>query len=359
MTTPASSPPPAAPAEDPGSQALGDALRSGLRVLRFVMLLVFGIVLFSGMFTVEPNEVAVVLRFGRPVGTGAEQLLKPGLHWAFPYPIDEVVRVPVGQSHSVASSIGWYMTTPEQDAAGKEPPARGSLVPGVDGYTITADGNIIHARATLKYRIADPAGYAFRFASASNLLQNALNNALLDASAQFTADAAIYRDKLGFKDAVLARLGESIERHQLGITLDPFDVQVIAPLDVRPAFESVLAAEQERSRKINDARGYANEVTLKAGGEAEAVISIGRSASNRLVSAVSAEASYFNEQLPHFERNPALFSRRRLAETVELVMTNAQDKFLFPARNDGEPRSLRLQLSREPAKLSSRETPKP
>jgi membrane protease subunit HflK len=359
MTTPAHAQPPTAPAEDPGAQALGDALRSGLRVLRFVMLLVLGVVLFSGVFTVEPNEVAMVLRFGKPVGIGTEQLLKPGLHWAFPYPIDEIVRIPVGQSHSLASSIGWYKTTPEQDAAGQEPPARGSLVPGVDGYTIAADGNIIHARATLKYRIADPARYAFRFTSASNLLQNVLNNALLDASAQLMADAAIYRDKLGFKDAVLARLRDGIEQHQLGITLDPFDVQVVAPLDVRPAFEAVLAAEQERSRKINEARGYANEVTLKAGGEAEAVISVGRSASNRLVSAVSAEANYFTEQLPHYERNPALFSRRRLAETVELVMTNAQDKFLFPVRPDGEPRNLRLQLSREPARLTPRETSKP
>jgi len=359
MTTPPSTQAPAAPAEDLGSQALGDALRSGLRVLRFIMLLVLFVVLFSGVFTVEPNEVAAVLRFGKPVGVGPEQLLKPGLHWAFPYPIDEIVRIPVGQSHSVASSIGWYWTTPEQDAAGQEPPARGSLVPGVDGYTISADGNIIHARATLKYRIEDAARYAFRFTSASNLLQSVLNNALLDASAQFTAAAAIYRDKLGFKDSVLARLREGIEEHQLGITLAPFDVQVIAPLDVRPAFEAVLAAEQERSRKINEARGYANEVTLKAGGEAEAVISVRRSASNRLVSAVSAEANYFTEQLPHYERNPALFSRRRLAETVELVMTNAQDKFLIPVRQDGEPRNLRLQLSREPARLTPRETPKP
>ena len=63
--------------------------------------------------------------------------------------------------------------------------------------------------------------------------------------------------------------------------------------------------------------------------------------------------------MPHYGRNPALFSRRRLAETVELVMTNAQDKFLLPVRHDGEPRNLRLQLSREPAKLTPRETPKP
>ena len=355
MSTPAHSP----PEEDLGSRALNDALRSSFSILKFVMFLVTVIVLCSGIFTVEPNELAVVLRFGKPVGVGPDQLLKPGLHWAFPSPIDEIVRIPVGQSHIVSSSIGWYQTTAELDALGQEPLAHGSLTPGVDGYTLTADGNIIHARATLKYRIADPVRYLFHFRDPTNLLQNVLNNALLDASAQFNADAAIYRDKTGFKDAVLARLDAVIVEQQLGIELDPFDVQVVAPLDVRPAFEAVLAAEQERSQKINEARAYSNEVTLKAVGEAQAVISAGRSSSNQVVLAVAAEAKSFNDQLPQFERSPQLFARRVLNETLEKVMTGAQDKFLFPPHDASSPREVRLQLNREPAKPVQPSSTKP
>lgn len=291
------------------------------------------------------------MRFGKPVGTGSQQLLKPGLHWSSPFPIDEIVRIPVGQSHSVSSTIGWYATTPALEATGKEPLLRNALLPGVDGYTLTADGNIIHARATLKFRIADPLRHSFHFGGVSNLLQNALNNSLLHAAAQFTADAAIYRDKIAFKEAVLDRLNETI-------TLDPFDVQVIAPLDVKPSFEAVLAAEQERSQKINEARGYANEVTLKAVGEAQALLSAGRGASNQLAQTVAAEATYFNDQLPHFEKDAALFTRRVLTETLEQVMTNAQDKFFFPAHDHGAPREMRLQLNREPMKLTPRETGK-
>ena len=338
------------PVEDAGSRALSDALRSSFRILKFVMLLVGVIVLCSGIFTVEPNEVAVVLRFGKPVGVGREQLLKPGLHWAFPNPIDEIVRIPIGQSYALSSSIGWYRTTPALEAIGQEPPPHGSLTPGEDGYTLTADGNIIHARATMKYRIADPVLYTFHFKDATNLLQNVLNNALLDASAQFNADAAIYRDKIGFKDAVLARLQTRIEDNHLGIELDPLDVQVVAPLDVRAAFEAVLAAEQERSQKINEARAYASQVTLKAVGEAQAIVSAGISSSNQLVLAVAAEAQSFNDQLPQFERNPQLFARRMLDQTLEIVMAGAQDKFLLPPHPENSPRELRLQLNREPVK---------
>ena len=357
MSTPESKP--TAIPENTPDQALNDALGSLMGMMRVLMFVVLCSVLFSGVFTVEPNEVAVVLRFGKPTGTGADQIRKPGLHWAFPFPIDEIVRMPVGQSHAVTSTTGWYFVSPEEVAAGIEPTGWGTLIPGVDGYLICADGNLIHARATLRYRISDPVRHSFHFGSAKELLQNLLNRALLEAAAEFPADAAIYRDKLAFKDAVLSSLNSALSEHALGVTLDPFEVEVVAPLDVRPAFEAVIAAEQERSRQINDARADAKEIVLTAGGDAQAVISAGLSASNQVVTAVSAEASSFTEQLPHFNRNPELFVRRRLTETVALVLTNANDKFLLPARGKNGPSLIRLQLSREPAKPAGRTNKSP
>jgi membrane protease subunit HflK len=348
-----------APAEEAGSRALNDAMRSSLRILKFLMVLVAAVVVFSGVFTVEPNEVAIVLRFGKPTGVGADQVLRPGLHWAFPYPIDEIVRVPAGQSHTVTSGIGWYALTPEQQARGEEPPARGTLTPGADGYLLAGDGNIFHARATLKYRISDPVQYAFAFGSASNVLQSLLNNALLHAASGVTAESAIYRDKLAFRDAILAGLSEGLTRHPLGVTLDPFDVQVVAPVDVRPAFEAVLAAEQERSQKINEARGYANEVTLKAGGQAQAIISEGITASNKLVLTVAGQAKFFTDQLPYYRADVALFRRRLLAETMETVLASAQDMYLLPHAGGGQPQQVRLQFNREPPRAKTPEAVKP
>ncbi|MCW5559408.1 MAG: hypothetical protein KIT22_16465, partial [Verrucomicrobiae bacterium] len=209
---------------------------------------------------------------------------------------------------------------------------------------------IFHARATLKYRLTDPQQYVFQFGSASNVLQSLLNSALIHAASGITAEAAIYRDKLAFRDAVLAEISEGIARHQLGITLDPFEVQVVAPVDVRGAFEAVLAAEQERSQKINEARGYANEIVLTAGGQAQAVLNEGITASNKLVLAVASQAKFFADQLPHYRAEPSLFKRRLLAETMENVLANAQDMFLLPHVSSGQPQEVRLQLNREPAR---------
>src|SRR5258706_4674894 len=119
---PSGAPLPDAP-DDAGSQALSEALRSGFAIIQFVMVGLVLLFVFSGFFTVGTQETAVILRLGRPVGTGDKVLLGPGAHWAFPAPIDEVVRIPVSQLQTVVSTIGWYATSAaKRHPAWKSPP---------------------------------------------------------------------------------------------------------------------------------------------------------------------------------------------------------------------------------------------
>src|SRR5688572_32631735 len=127
--------------EETGSRALAEALRSSFVIVKILMVGLVIVFFFSGIFTVPSGERAIVLRFGKPVGVGEQQLLGPGLHWSFPSPIDEVVRIPTGEIQSVRSTAGWYQTTPEEEAAGNEQPRSSTLNPAVDGYTLTSDGN--------------------------------------------------------------------------------------------------------------------------------------------------------------------------------------------------------------------------
>src|SRR5437867_7031567 len=97
-------PPPEVP-EDASSEALSEALRSSFAIVKVLMIALVLVFLGSGFFTVGPQEKAIKLRFGKPVGQGENALLGPGPHWALPAPIDEVVRIPIGQVQSVASTI--------------------------------------------------------------------------------------------------------------------------------------------------------------------------------------------------------------------------------------------------------------
>jgi regulator of protease activity HflC (stomatin/prohibitin superfamily) len=344
--------------EDAGAQALSEAFRSSFQILKVLMVgLVLVYFFVSGIRVVKPNEVAVILRFGKPKGTGPDRMLKPDWYWTLPYPIDELVRIPVGQSHTVTSTTGWHALDPQDVAQNREPDPRGFLSPEADGYTLTAGANIIHVRATIKYRIQKTFRYEFGFADVKTILTNVVNDAIIYASAGATAQNAIYEDKIGFRDQVLARIQRKIEELDLGIVLEPSDVEVKAPADVRVAFTAANNAMQDRSTAVNTANGYYDEVTRKAKGEASAILDSGLVSSNRLVQSVTAEVEAFKAQLPYYKLNPRLFEQRLLAAAMQRVLTNAQEKFVLPDLPDGQARELRLQLSREPLKRESPERP--
>ena len=179
--------------------------------------------------------------------------------------------------------------------------------------------------------------------------QHIVDNALFYASAQYTADAALYRDRVGFSDLVRARISQAIESLPIGIMIETDEVQAQAPLYVRPAFDEVTSAWQTRQTKISEAESYARGVTNNAIGQATAIVNDGQTRSNELVKTVAAEAQRFTDQLPHYRANPELFRKRLLSESMRTLLTNAQlEKFYLPIRADGRTRELRLLLSREP-----------
>jgi len=338
-------PPPETPL-DAGSQALAEALRSSFAIVKFVMVLLVGVFLLSGFFQVGPQERALVLRFGRPTGAGIKALLGPGLHWSFPYPIDECVKVSITGLQKVSSTVGWFAISPELELAGAEPMPIPSLNPAVDGYALTADGNIIHTRATLAYRIEDPVGYVFGFQSASNAVQNALNEALIQTASRFNVDDILTRDIAGFREAVRQRVNELVEKRALGIIVEQCDVQSRPPGKLKEDFANVLKAEITRNKVLNDARSHENQVVSKATADANTRLNLAQSDRARLVAEVSSRAEQFQQLRPKYRENPALFVQQRLTETLGRSLTNVQDKIFVPESPDGKAKELRLLLNR-------------
>ena len=126
--------------------AILDAMRSSIRILAFGMLGLILLYLGSGITVIGPNEVGLVLRFGKLLS----QPHPPGLLFALPPPIDEVVRVPVKSLQEVSLDL-W--------AAPRDDNPQGSLSPVKQPYTLTGDVNIIQARFVVRYQISDPAEY--------------------------------------------------------------------------------------------------------------------------------------------------------------------------------------------------------
>ena len=339
--------PPITP-DDAGSRALAEALRSSFAIVKFVMGVLVVVFFVSGLFQVGTQEKAVILRFGKPVEYAQGPLLGPGLHWSYPYPIDEVVKIPITEIQKVTSNIGWYALTPEEELMGRVPQAGPSLAPGRDGYVITADQNILHSRATLFYRVDDPIRYVFDLVSASNTVQNALNNALLYTAAHFNVDDVLYGDVAGFQEAVQQRVTTLVEQERLGISIDHCYVKSDPPRQLQEVFDLVTKARQSQSQLINAAHTYENGRTNNADAMAASIIYEARSARALYVQSVQADATNFSILLTNYEINPSLFNQQQLVQVMGRVLTNANFKAFLPTTANGEPTELRLLLNREP-----------
>lgn len=332
---------------DSGSQALSEALRSSFFVVKIVMVLLVIVFLGSGFFVVGPTERAIKLRLGKPIGEGENALLGPGLHASWPYPIGDKKIVSITGIQRVTSRSGWYAVTPEQELAGTEPPAGGTLNPAVDGYALTADGNIIHTRATLTYKINDPIRYIFNFVDASNAVLNALDDAVLYTAAHFRVDDILTRDVAGYAEAVKRRVNDLVEKQNLGIVVDQCVPQSIPPRQLKEAFNSVLRAEIGRSKTLDEAKSVANQTLSKASADAAARVNRAEVDRALYVNDVTSRAKQFEQLLPKYRANPKLFVEQRYTETIGRVFTNVQDKIMIPESTAGNAKEVRYLLNRE------------
>jgi membrane protease subunit HflK len=319
------------------------------------MVLLALVFLGSGIFIVGPEERAIKLRMGRVVGQGRGAVLEPGLHWSLPYPIEEYQKVSVNGIKKVKSTVGWYATTPAQEAAGTEPPAGGTLNPAVDGYVLTADGNIIHTRATLTYRITDPVGYIFNFVNASNLVQSALDNALLSTASQFKVDDILMNDFAGFKEAVRQRVRELADKQNLGIVVEECQVDRQPPRQLMQAFTEAWAAGARRNGLLNDASSDENRMLSKAVADAQSLTNLAAAERTLLLAEVQAGARQFRDLLPRYKDSPDLFLQRHLTETLGRALTNVQDKIFVTEGANGNPKELRFLFNRELPKQKTEE----
>ena len=326
--------------EDARSRALAEALQSSFKVIRVFMVILAVAFVGSGITKVNENEKALLLRFGVHKDT-----LEPGLRFAWPYPIDEIVRIEIKQNEDIKSDVGWIT------AEGDEPQDSFSFSPDYDGYALSGDGNVIHINANMNFSLSKEAieNYEFNFSDVSDFLNSALDNAVYHAAASHSAaDARKNADNI-LEEAIRNRITKVIEAHGLSIKVNSLTADADVPVGVRPAYEAFKAADSAKDTKVDKAKGDANSTVTLAEGQAKVILGGGKTTANRLLTSVEAEAKSFANQRPFYESNPELFRHRLVTETMQRVLTNAVDVFYLSGRQP------RIWLNRTPAKKKLKE----
>ncbi len=357
-------------------QALFGAFASTIRLLRWLLFGLVAIYLCSGVTRVGPNEDALVYRFG----TLQREVHPPGLLLALPPPIDRVVRLPTRTQHEIFM-IGWSgdedsmaqadamaraaATIQQQNAATPAPPPSGpSLVTGVvgarmpadmaataavpkppdaglqplyNGYSITGDVNLLQARFTIRYRIADPLSFVAASVpeQAWLLVENSAFDAATLALAGMKIDDALGAGLESFRTQVRAGTQKRLDTLRLGVEVTAFEVNLITPPQAAAAaFAEVTSAQVEARTVVEKARTYRAQILPAAQGEAFRVRSAAQADAQALTTKASAEAASFTALATEHRANPALLETRLRAETLENVLPQVKTATVLPGQDD-------------------------
>jgi membrane protease subunit HflK len=295
---------------DAAGRSLSEALRISFVILKVIMIILVVAFLASGFKTVGSDEKALVLRFGQVRGTGQEAILGPGAHWVFPYPIDELVRIPVEKNINLAINTFWYRET-RDDILGPGVKPRTyvpeQLDPVQEGYCLTgsqrmagpavaaglsqpmrqgdgSDYNIVHTKWQVNYQItgveqffrniyvqdAKPGEIYFDIMnqSISPLLHSLVEDAIVKAMVHYTIDEALLSI-----DTIPRRVQQLVQQKldavESGIRVVQVQlVNVKWPKQVDHAFEAYMTASQTSGQVVTQARTYAETALTRVAGQA-------------------------------------------------------------------------------------------
>ena len=258
-------------AADPAQQSLADALRVSFGLLKVVMIVLLIAYLFSGVYQVPEQEAAVVTRFGQIVGDTREaQVKEPGWYIGMPFPIDTVIQVPTNERTVDLSRAFVYETTEAEEAVRPEDRQGRPLNPEQDGSLITGDANIVHARFTTTYVVADPAAFVKNLAdlgAADELVRGTVEQGIVHAVAAVAADDLI-GGRFG-SDRAKTTAQQVLDQLESGLRINSIQINLPEmPLSVRDAYGLVSGADARRSTLINDANKERTRLLGEAAGKA-------------------------------------------------------------------------------------------
>jgi len=287
------------------------ALRSSGRVMRWGFTALVALYLGSGVTRVGPNENALVLRLGKL----QPQVHPPGLLWAWPVPVDEVIRVPVRSTLELR--LDRWGAPPAGDATNA---VAATMHPVRDGYTLTGDANIIHARLTARYQLTDPVAAVLTAQQRDALIEAAVYQAYAQALAAAPVDEALTTGRDAVRQEAQRLAQEALDRLGLGAQLLALELRELLPArPVLPAFQEVISAQVEARTLAQQAESYRAEMLPAAQAESYRLRQTATAAARGQVARARGEATAFKALLAEYRLNPAVTRARLRAETLDAI----------------------------------------
>jgi membrane protease subunit HflK len=280
--------------------------------------------LLSSWYTVQAEQTAVVQRFGRVVRTAG-----PGLHFKLPYGVERVRLVPTARVLKEEFGFRTVATGQRTRYAGADFEQ--------ESLMLTGDLNVIDVEWIVQYRIDDPAAYLFRVREPRATIRDLAEAIMRRVVGNRLASDVLTVGRVAVSSAVKAAMQAILTEYGTGIRLVTVELQDVTPPDpVKPAFNEVNEARQDRERRINEAQQQANREIPKARGEAGRTITEAEGYALERVNRAKGEAERFRTVLAEYHRARDVTRRRLYLEALREVLPEAKAVYIV----DGDQKAL-------------------
>jgi modulator of FtsH protease HflK len=289
-----------------------------MRLNSRAILLILALYLLSGAYVVRANEQAVVRRFGRVIA----ERVPPGPHYHLPFPIDRVDRLKVREQKVI--SVGFDLP----DSLLGRRPAR------VQTEFLTGDQNLVNIELLVQYVIRDPVAYLFAAREATAVIQLAAESALAETVAQRDVDSLLTTGKIEVQGRLRQEAQRIVDsyggaRSGVGVDITAINISRIAPpAEVQEAFRKVADAREDRSRLVNQAEGYANDLLPKARGEAAKNLEDAAGYRERKILEARGDAERFVRAYEAYRGSKDVTSARLYLEAMEEILPKLKTVFV-------------------------------
>jgi membrane protease subunit HflK len=261
-----------------------------------VALLVFWV--FQAIYTVQPDELAVELRFGKPKA----ELSEPGLHFHW-WPVETVERANIAEK---LINIG---------------EARGGTS---SGLMLSGDQNIVDVKFSVAYQVSDPKAYLFNVSAPDEMVRQVAESAMREAVGRRPAQDVFRDDRQGIADNVRTIIQSTLDAYSAGLTVNAISIEDAAPpREVADAFDEVQRAEQDEDRFVEESNQYSNQKLGQARGEGAQIREDAAAYKTRVVQEAQGEAQRFISVHNEFAKAPDVTRKRLFLETMEKVLKDS------------------------------------
>lgn len=304
---------------------LDDVVKRLLGNVRTLLIGAGALIGFSAITTtfyqVQPDERAVVTRFGKYIGTG-----QPGLNFKLPFGIDKEIKL---STRVEQENFGFRVAPATPQATSVFPPI-GSLQrptpqqgdPAEEASMLTGDLKVADVRWSVQYQVTDPRKFLF---NVQNPIKTIRDNSMATMR-QVVGDKSVYEVLTVGREQIAAEARELTQRildekYDMGVLVVAVNMQSASPpAPVAPSFNDVNAAIQDKDQLINTAEADYNRVIPEARGKAEQELLQAQGFATETVNRALGDANRLQKIISEYEKAPDVTKTRLYLETVEGIL---------------------------------------